>query len=527
MVNAPISGTPGVFDPRNPTLIPNFDRNVSSGSGSLDHTSPALFLSENPRTDATAKVTIGGTFTAGDVATVRVAHGLLPNGYLEKSYTVVGGDTASVVADALAKAFNDDATAMAHGLYADVAAGALTFNWPSVIGNFAVLSGWAEAAALEITIGGTATATDTLNVRFAGGALASPVTVQATVTGAESTTDMATAVAAAITGDATLAAAGISATSALAVVTITSTVDSGAFTVLAWANGPAETGTVANMTATETVTIGTATAPAATDTVALTFTNAGVAGLPVTVTYTVQVADTVNTIAAGLAALINANATLAAGFITATSASAVITVKEPQAIGNSTVITDTITETGGGSETVTFGNGGHLSGGVGAVGNTVALTITNSLLTGSPITETHTVVAGDDATAVAVALKNLVNGNATLSAAGYAATNAAGVLSVTWPASAGPTAFSKTSAVITFTLAGGPTETATVSGTETETFTLDPVTGIFSGGDGPVIAFNNFTYGYNGVLQNYWIGQPYILDIGLVQAMINDGSPIA
>ncbi len=523
MVNAPISGTPGVFDPRNPTLIPNFDRNVSSGSGSLDHTSPALFLSENPRTDATAEVTIGGTFTAGDVATVRVAHGLLPNGYLEKSYTVVGGDTASVVADALAKAFNDDATAMAHGLYADVAAGALTFNWPSVIGNFAVLSGWAEAAALEITIGGTATAADTLNVRFAGGALAAPVTVQATVTGAESTTNMATAVAAAITGNATLAAAGISATSALAVVTIASTVDSGAFTVLAWANGPAETGTVANMTATGTVTIGGTITNA--DTVSLTFTNAGVAGLPVTVTHTVVGTDTVDTIASALAGLINANATLIAGFITATVASAIITVSEPQAIGNSTVITDAVTGTA--TETVTLGNGGHLAGGVGAVGNTVALTITNSLLTGSPITKTYTVVAGDNATSVAYGLNGLINTDTVLAAAGYAATNAAGVLSVTWPATAGPTAFSRTSAVITFTLAGGPTETATVSGTETETFTLNPLTGIFSGGGGPVIAFNNFTYGYNGVLQNYWIGQPYILDVGLVQAMINDGAPIA
>ncbi len=525
MVNAPISGTPGVFDPRNPTLVPNFDRNVSSGSDTLDHTSPALFLQENPRTDASAAATIGGTFTANDVVTVRVTHGLLPNGFLEKSYTVQGGDTASVVADALTKAFNDDATAMAHGLYADVAAGAITFNWPSVIGNFAVLTGWADAAAETITIGGTATATDTLNVRFSGGALAAPVSVQATVTGAESTTDMATAVKNAINANATLAAAGITATSAAAVVTLVATPDAGGFTVLAWSNGPAETGTVSNMTATETATIGGT--PAATDTVALTFTNAGVAGLPVTVTYTVGGTDTVATIAAGLVALINGNATLTAGFITAANVGAVITVSEPQAIGNSTVITDAIGGGGTKLETVTYGNGGNLSGGVGAVGNTVALTITNSLLTGSPITKTYTVVAGDDATAVAAGLKALVNGDAVLAAAGYAATNAAGVLSVTWPASAGPTAFSRTSAVITFTLAGGPTETATVGAASTETVTLDPLTGIFSGGDGPVIVFNNFTYGYNGALQNYWAGVPYIMDYGLVKLLIADGAPIA
>jgi hypothetical protein len=526
MVNIPLSGTPGSFDPRNPTLVPNFDRPGNSGYGTLDHISPAQFLINNPRTDASAVVTIGETVTTGDVSTLRVAHGLFTGGYLEKSHTSIGGDTVSTIADALQTAFNADAQAKAVGLVVSAAAGVLTFAWPSALGNMAILSGWAEAAAETITIGGTATATDTLNVRFAGGALSTPVIVAATVTGGESTTDMATGVKNAINASATLTAAGITATSSGAVVTLVTTPDSGANTVLAWANGPAETGTVANMTATETATIGTGSAPAALDTVALTFTNSGVTGLPVTKTYTVIGGDTVNTIAAGLNALINADAVLAAGFITSTVSNAVLTFHQPQAVGNSTVVTRTVTETGGGSETVTFGNAGSLAGGVGAVGNTVALTVTNSLLTGSPITKTYTVVAGNDATAVAAGLKALVNADTVLAAAGYAATNSANVLSVTNPAVAGPTAYSRTSAVITFTLAGDPTETLTIAAGETETFTLNPLTGIFAGGDGPVIPYNNFSYVWHSATMNFWIGQPVIVPYDLLAALVADGEPI-
>ena len=62
----PPAGTPGVFDPRNPTLIPNFDRNVAQNRGSddpstINHSSPAGYLQANPRANATATATIAGT----------------------------------------------------------------------------------------------------------------------------------------------------------------------------------------------------------------------------------------------------------------------------------------------------------------------------------------------------------------------------------------------------------------------------------------------------------------------------------
>jgi hypothetical protein len=147
-------------------------------------------------------------------------------------------------------------------------------------------------------------------------------------------------------------------------------------------------------------------------------------------------------------------------------------------------------------------------------------------LTGSPITKTYTVVAGNDATAVAAGLKALVNADTVLAAAGYAATNSANVLSVTNPAVAGPTAYSRTSAVITFTLAGDPTETLTIAAGETETFTLNPLTGIFAGGDGPVIPYNNFSYVWHSATMNFWIGQPVIVPYDLLAALVADGEPI-
>jgi len=151
---------------------------------------------------------------------------------------------------------------------------------------------------------------------------------------------------------------------------------------------PTETVVVATK-ATETIVIGTgATAVVvasltatiaggtydATDTVALTFTNAGVAGSPVTVTYTLGGGETATTIAAGLVALIKANAVLQAANVSASNASsAVITITQQGVIGNSTTWTATVTETGGGTETVTFSPvNGVPTGGAGVVGSALS-----------------------------------------------------------------------------------------------------------------------------------------------------------
>lgn len=163
MATLPAAGRPGIFDPRNPTLVPNFDLPYAE-NGTVGLQSPALFLKNNPRTDATAEATIGGTITAGNTVTLTVTHGLLPGGSLSVTYTVLSTDTVDTIAEALAGLINDSAAAQGANLRADSAAAVVTLRWNGPVGNFAVLS--------ESTSGG-ATETVTLtpsNGVFSGGA---------------------------------------------------------------------------------------------------------------------------------------------------------------------------------------------------------------------------------------------------------------------------------------------------------------------------------------------------------------------
>lgn len=133
-------------------------------------------------------------------------------------------------------------------------------------------------------------------------------------------------------------------------------------------NGAYILATEALASASATATIG-GTIFNATDVVALTFTNTGVTGLPVTLTYTLGGGEPATTIATGLKNLINAKAELIAAGITAGAVGAVITVTQPGRLGNSTQMSAVVTPTGGGNETVTFAPvSGFLTGGTGIAG---------------------------------------------------------------------------------------------------------------------------------------------------------------
>jgi hypothetical protein len=105
-------------------------------------------------------------------------------------------------------------------------------------------------------------------------------------------------------------------------------------------------------TATATVTIGGTTFVSG-DTVAVTFTNTGIPGFPITVTYTLGGGESVTTIATGLKNLINGSAPLAAAGITALSSAGVITVSQTSAVTTATTISSGGV-TGTGNETVTL-----------------------------------------------------------------------------------------------------------------------------------------------------------------------------
>ena len=143
-------------------------------------------------------------------------------------------------------------------------------------------------------------------------------------------------------------------------------------------------------------------------------------------------------------------------------------------------------------------------------GNTPTITITCGALPNGSLSFQYPVVTADTTTTVAEGFAKLINDNAVAQNEGIYAdmggTSAASTLVIHY---------------------GGPIgNLATLSSATLGTITLTPSSGSFSGGSGPVIAMNNFTYGYNGQIQSYSYGQLYNPGLDLLTAMVRDGMPI-
>ena len=208
------------------------------------------------------------------------------------------------------------------------------------------------------------------------------------------------------------------------------------------------TGPLLNATATATI-AGTVFVPG--DQVSITVDNTILAGLPQIVTYKLGSGETPTTIAAGLTALINANAILQGIFLTATSAGPVITISQQGSDGNQTTLTALVTPIGSaaglvgsvggpggvphGNQTITIVPGsGSATATIGGtsfpVNDTATLTFTNPSAPSFPVTITNTFLAGASAISIATALVAAINANATLTAAGISSTNVGGTSAV-------------------------------------------------------------------------------------------------
>lgn len=181
-------------------------------------------------------------------------------------------------------------------------------------------------------------------------------------------------------------------------------------------------------------------------------TSAGVAGSPLTISYTTLVGDTNLTgVATGLKNAINASAALTAAGFSATSSGPVVTVSYPTTL----VVTFATSVTGGGATET-------LTGAASYIGDTVALQFTSTAIAGSPVTKTYTLVDNDNATTIAAGLTSLITGTAAITGAGIGATSSAGVIKITWPTTiSGALSFSRTVTPVgasaeTMTLAAGP-----------------------------------------------------------------------
>lgn len=308
------------------------------------------------------------------------------------SQAVTTAQSTTTVATNLKNAINANVDLVALGITATSSGAIVTLVIP-VVDDPIVVTSWANTAAPIITITGTLTIGDVLNAIFtttpSGNLPGSPLTVSYTCKALDTVTLMAAGLAAAINANAALSAFGISATSALGVVTIagfngskgqirltTSVTGTGTETLTPSAvpTDTAVTGTTASesiglisgpvASATATATLGGSETNG--DVVSLVFTNAGVSGLPVTISHTASGAESLASIAGALNTSINGNSTLIAAGITSTVSGAVLTISQPGVIGNTTVLSYT---QGGNSETITFApTNGHMGGGTGAAG---------------------------------------------------------------------------------------------------------------------------------------------------------------
>lgn len=130
---------------QSPTLLPNFSINVGSDGRGLLKVSPAQFLAQNPRTNATVTATVGGTAASGDVVTVTLTNPVWNNGNLgitggavTVTYTLSGTDTLDSVAEELATLINTSAAAPF--VIATATAAVLTISWPGPVGNFTTVA---------------------------------------------------------------------------------------------------------------------------------------------------------------------------------------------------------------------------------------------------------------------------------------------------------------------------------------------------------------------------------------------------
>ena len=267
-------------------------------------------------------ITFGGTVTVGDTLSLTIYDVRLYSGSETLSYTTKSGDTTSSIATAFYNAVSNDPYLPSLKYYASPTSNQLTLftedNNGQPVNNIALSDSIVGKASetvtlsnttdlnVSATIGGTVHTGDvvsviTTNPDLTGG----QATASYTVVGTDTTTTIATNLTSAINADTSLQAIGVGATSSTNVVSITT-----------------DTSYTASHSAgaTETITLGTdsrgnCTAtiggkPTTSDTVTITSHNNALSGGQEADTYTVLSTDTLQSIAAGLASAMTADAHL-------------------------------------------------------------------------------------------------------------------------------------------------------------------------------------------------------------------------
>ena len=418
------------------------------------------------QTVAAMNARIGGTATAADELTITVSDQALSGGEQEISYAVQSGDSLADIAAALAVAVNENADLQTLGVNATSNGAILTLR--SVSANITTYSQSTSSGATETitlgvtanfvvnaTIGGSATASDTVSITFYDASLSGGYKTETyTVLSSDTLDSIAAGFTSAINADSDLEGIGVTATAAGAVFTIRSTSDNATTYSQATSSGATETITLSiNPNGNKVVAIsGSATAD---DALTLIFYDAGLSGGSESVSYTVLSGDNLTSIAAGLASAISADANLQSIGLSATSSGALITIQS-----NSTNLTTyRQAVSSGATEQIILNvpmNGTQTAviGGSKTTGDVLTLTVFDGGLSTGSEPVSYAVLSGDTLASIAAGLAASVNADTSLQAINVSATSNSTVVYIT-SASAHATTYSQS-------VSSGATETITL-----------------------------------------------------------------
>jgi RHS repeat-associated protein len=347
----------------------------------------------NAANGGSATATITGTVHVADVLNIFVHDSRLASNPTQVSYTTVSGNTTTSIATGLAAAINGSPALAAIGVSATSATDVVTIqsfsynntsftesvttgsetitlvsfpgtiiygankeNWIAVVKPALTAAGYPTATLESIasavadgtsaTISGTVAAGDVLNIFVYDPGLAiNPTEISYTTVSADTTTSIATQLAAAINGSSSLAAIGVTASSSANVLYLLSlSVNTTAYSQSV--THGSETITLPNFsfaTINGTVSIGGG------DVLNIFVHDPALAVNPTEVSYTTISGDTLNTITTNLATLINESTTLSAIGVTAGSSANFLTIESLSS--NVTTYTESVTT---GSETITL-----------------------------------------------------------------------------------------------------------------------------------------------------------------------------
>jgi RHS repeat-associated protein len=190
------------------------------------------------------------------------------------------------------------------------------------------------------------------------------------------------------------------------------------------------------------------------------------------INYTVIGGDTLSTIATKLAAAITADSSLLALGVNASANGSTMSIKS----ASPNITTYAQSTSGGATTTIALGVTNNfvenaVVGGTKTTGNILTITVSDAALSGGQTAINYTVLAGDTLTTMATGLKNAINANAGLTAAGITATSAGTSITIK-STSANATTYSQSvnsgaTATISLSINQNGPQTIAIGGTKT------------------------------------------------------------